>query len=174
MSETTRRRSRPAAVLPLALVSSLALGLTELSLDPLLRLIHCDNYKELHPGMVFIPELDFCGLPHVERLRSRDATVYFSLSIVLPVVLSGLYGRLLDTKGRKYVMLGAASMGAAGDLCLYLTASYGSLQSSWSIYFAALLKGLSGNLVAQNAAQYAFVADSLRHHIRDTRRTPAT
>lgn len=120
MSSPATRRSRPAAVLPLALLLSFALGLTELSLDDLFRLIHCDGYKERHPDLVFIPELTICGLPAVERLRSRDAAVYFSLSIVLPVLLSGFYGRILDTKGRKYVMLRAAAICAAGDSWLYL------------------------------------------------------
>lgn len=121
MPEATRSwRFQPSAVLPLAFLLAIGLGLTELSIVYLLRSIHCDSFKENHPEIIVIPELDVCRLPEVQRLYSRDLSIYFAISTVLSIILSGPYGKLSDKKGRRHAMLVAASITAVGDawLCL--------------------------------------------------------
>lgn len=125
MPEETRSwRFRPSAVLPLAFLLAVGLGLTELSIVYLLRSIHCDGFKENHPDIIVIPELDVCRMPEVQRLYSRDLSIYFAISTVLSIVLSGPYGKLSDKKGRRYAMLVAASITAIGDAWLCLSGRF--------------------------------------------------
>ena len=166
------------AVLPLVFLFSLGSCLTAISLDRLTLFIHCHDFRETS-GMFFIPELDVCALPLVQEPRERDLKIYFALITVLPIILSGHYGRLLDKRGRRYTMFIAATLSAIGDVLLWLlckleflcplfifradlsfVASTATLRYSWCIYVAAVLKGLGGGTLALNASHNAFIADT--------------
>lgn len=110
-------RGSPSAVLPLAFLQSLDHGLINLPVTYLLREIDCDIYGIRAP----LVDEDICRSTVVQRAYTIHLAAYLAILTTLSVLVSGPYGRLSDTRGRKPAMAACAVISAAGDLWLCLS-----------------------------------------------------
>lgn len=110
-----RWRSQPSAILPLAFLQSFAFGLIELPAIYLFRDIEirkCEASSQLGD--------DSCDSTAVHRAYTAKFAAYLVTLTITSIVVSGPYGRLSDTRGRKKVMGIAALMNALGDVWFLL------------------------------------------------------
>ena len=98
MLSIKERRASPTAVLPLAFLQALGLGLVELPVIYLFREIRCDAYRSIAPPHT--PEDDICRSAVVQKAYSSDVALFLFIVTALTIIVSGPYGQLSDLKGR--------------------------------------------------------------------------
>lgn len=126
--------------------------------------------------------------PNLHHCYSHDVSAAVATSLdqqqtalaVLGAVVSGVYGVLLDTRSRKYVMAAGTVLRAIGDVWLFLcressghvfvtrSASYlptravrsSALTTSNAVLLTALFNGLAGGSYVVLTAQLAFLTDT--------------
>ncbi|GJE91947.1 MFS general substrate transporter [Phanerochaete sordida] len=157
-------RARPSAVLPLAFLQALVVGLDSLPVTYILREIRCDEYRATMAP--HIPEDDVCRAPEVQAAYSTDLAVFATILAVLSVVLSGPYGRLSDTRGRKRALTVAVALNLLGDVWFTLCAFLPPLRKPVFFHLGAALQGLGGGFSVVLAGQNALIADTSAPHER--------
>ncbi|EKM49728.1 uncharacterized protein PHACADRAFT_265378 [Phanerochaete carnosa HHB-10118-sp] len=151
-------RARSSAILPLAFLQALAVGLGGLPATYLFRAIRCEEYRKTLPPHV--PEDDICRSAIVQKAYSTDIAIYTTVLAVLSIVLSGPYGRVSDIHGRKRALTIAVALNAFGDTWFVLCSLFAPLRTSWFLQLAAVLQGLGGGFSVVMAGQNAFIADT--------------
>ncbi|KAI0919575.1 hypothetical protein AcV5_001605 [Taiwanofungus camphoratus] len=86
-------RTCPLAILLLAFLYSLTIGLSELPVVYMLRDIHCEA---LYRHIIHTPELDVCLSEEVQRAYPASVALYLAVVTILSIIVSGPYGRLSD------------------------------------------------------------------------------
>lgn len=151
-------RSHPSAILPLAFLQALAVGLNSLPITYLFRAVRCAEYRAHLPAGP-VPD-DVCRAPAVQKAYSTDIAVYATLLAVLGIVVAGPYGRLSDVRGRKAALALSVAFNALGDAWLVLCSLLAPLRTPGLIQLGAALQGLGGGFSVVMAGQNAFVADT--------------
>lgn len=106
--------------------------------------------------------------PNLHHCYSHDVSTAVATSLdqqqtalaVLGAVVSGVYGVLLDTRSRKYVMAAGTVLRAIGDVWLFLCLRSSALTTSNAVLLTALFNGLAGGSYVVLTAQLAFLTDT--------------
>ncbi|KAI0795746.1 hypothetical protein C8Q75DRAFT_803606 [Abortiporus biennis] len=136
-------RATPLALSPHIFLSSLLAASTYHPIPSLFKAIECERWSLKAPP--HIPENDLCDTLPVLESKELDILIYWSLVVSCSVLVSRVWGRLSDSKGRKWVLFAVGLIGLVGDL---------------GVCAAGIVKGLGGSIYTIQSTQLAFIADA--------------
>ncbi|KAL4250982.1 hypothetical protein ABKN59_006564 [Abortiporus biennis] len=152
-------RATPLALSPHIFLSSLLAASTYHPIPSLFKAIECERWSLKAPP--HIPENDLCDTLPVLESKELDILIYWSLVVGCSVLVSRVWGRLSDSKGRKWVLFAVGLIGLVGDLGVCAAALlHFPFRTKHMLFLSGIVKGLGGSIYTIQSTQLAFIADA--------------